>query len=470
VIPDAQTLSLSGTSLSISNGNTVSIPANTDNQTLTLSGNSLSISNGNSVTLPTSLDNDTTNELQSIYLDTLGYLRITKSNSFVQLPLGSVGSVGAPVKNVGTSNYCFYETEGIIDIDTIPNATVAYNSDSIIVLFVGEAQTNGFVARFHTFSKGSKSIINTQTFTNSTFSGNSNWSNSYWKLAGYYRPNRYVILMGYRRLVYNQSGQLIYQTGSTLMPSGSDLLNRIMGDSLIFQYTKSSASSTNHYSRDNIYTGLTETASISTASSMISFGELHASHDELTAFFGATANLPKYWPKGMGMTVTATNKVRRYIKLNGGQYGINRTAPIDPVYGTNGEGYLNLYFSPNSNILSVDPGSPREGMLALQSYVGKNTDSTTIIVSVTKSSQLFNNFPLSINIPTQPSSNIEYLVIFKENVLTGEVNVLDIIKLYPGSPLLVFEDSSTDLISYRYRGKCCFNGQMYNQKSFIKYY
>ncbi|TGE24310.1 hypothetical protein E5K00_03590 [Hymenobacter aquaticus] len=43
------TLSLSGSSLSITNGNTVTLP---DNQQLSLSGSSLSITNGNSVTLP----------------------------------------------------------------------------------------------------------------------------------------------------------------------------------------------------------------------------------------------------------------------------------------------------------------------------------------------------------------------------------------------------------------------------------
>lgn len=51
---DSQTLSLAGNTLSISNGNSVTLPAGTgtDSQTLTLAGNTLSISNGNSVTLP----------------------------------------------------------------------------------------------------------------------------------------------------------------------------------------------------------------------------------------------------------------------------------------------------------------------------------------------------------------------------------------------------------------------------------
>lgn len=50
---DNQTLSLSGNTLSISNGNNVNLSgfANTDNQTLSLSGTTLSISGGNSVNL-----------------------------------------------------------------------------------------------------------------------------------------------------------------------------------------------------------------------------------------------------------------------------------------------------------------------------------------------------------------------------------------------------------------------------------
>ncbi|WP_299681377.1 hypothetical protein [uncultured Tenacibaculum sp.] len=53
---DAQTIALSGTNLSIVNGNTIDLSSlqdgtGTDNQTLTLSGATLSIANGNSVDL-----------------------------------------------------------------------------------------------------------------------------------------------------------------------------------------------------------------------------------------------------------------------------------------------------------------------------------------------------------------------------------------------------------------------------------
>lgn len=52
---DAQTLSLAGSTLSISGGNSVTLPASTDAQILSISGNNLSISGGNSISLPTSI-------------------------------------------------------------------------------------------------------------------------------------------------------------------------------------------------------------------------------------------------------------------------------------------------------------------------------------------------------------------------------------------------------------------------------
>jgi hypothetical protein len=51
-VPAPQTLSLSGSSLTISGGNTVALPPVTDAQTLSLSGSTLSISGGNTVALP----------------------------------------------------------------------------------------------------------------------------------------------------------------------------------------------------------------------------------------------------------------------------------------------------------------------------------------------------------------------------------------------------------------------------------
>lgn len=85
---DEQTLTISNNSLSISNGNTITLPQNNDNsitneiQSLSLNNNVLSISQGNSVNLPVSIDNDTSNELQNLSIngDTLF---ISNGNSVV---------------------------------------------------------------------------------------------------------------------------------------------------------------------------------------------------------------------------------------------------------------------------------------------------------------------------------------------------------------------------------------------------
>jgi hypothetical protein len=94
VTNELQSLSLSGNTVSISNGNSITLPStvvtagnnvtvtgngspstpyvvssvNTDNQSLTLVGNNLSISNGNTVVLPafTEVDGSLTNELQTL--------------------------------------------------------------------------------------------------------------------------------------------------------------------------------------------------------------------------------------------------------------------------------------------------------------------------------------------------------------------------------------------------------------------
>ncbi|MEZ4978188.1 MAG: hypothetical protein R2772_02725 [Chitinophagales bacterium] len=65
---DNQMLFSSGNNLSITGGNSIPIDIDTTNeiQNLTYSNSILSISQGNSVTLPSNLDNDPTNELQSL--------------------------------------------------------------------------------------------------------------------------------------------------------------------------------------------------------------------------------------------------------------------------------------------------------------------------------------------------------------------------------------------------------------------
>lgn len=67
---EIQSLSIAGQTLSLSNGGgSVTLPADADGQTLTLSGQILSISGGNNVTLPLDGDGSSTNEIQTVALN-----------------------------------------------------------------------------------------------------------------------------------------------------------------------------------------------------------------------------------------------------------------------------------------------------------------------------------------------------------------------------------------------------------------
>lgn len=87
---ELQNLSISGNDLTISDGNTVTLPSFTEVdgdttnelQTLSISGSDISISDGNTITLPVEVDGDTTNELQTLILagDTL---TLTNGNSVI---------------------------------------------------------------------------------------------------------------------------------------------------------------------------------------------------------------------------------------------------------------------------------------------------------------------------------------------------------------------------------------------------
>jgi|694.fasta_scaffold69435_2 hypothetical protein len=131
---DSQTLTLAGSSLSISGGNSVTLPSGSDSQTLSLAGNSLSISNGNSVTLPTGTtytagtginiagnvisntgdaDNSTSNEIQTLSLAG-STLSLSNGGGSVTLPGGGGGLSGG-----GTNNFIARFT---------PNGTTLNNS------------------------------------------------------------------------------------------------------------------------------------------------------------------------------------------------------------------------------------------------------------------------------------------------------------------------------------------------------
>ncbi|MEZ4965120.1 MAG: tail fiber domain-containing protein [Saprospiraceae bacterium] len=132
-IPDDQTLGLSGTTLSIEDGNSVDlsgIDTDTDDQTLNLSGTTLSIEDGNSVDLSTLpgdnlgshiaaqninlngnyLSGDGGNEGVLVYPD--GNVRINSNSSDARLEIPSSGDGTTFLKFTHTSSWVF-EQEGI---------------------------------------------------------------------------------------------------------------------------------------------------------------------------------------------------------------------------------------------------------------------------------------------------------------------------------------------------------------------
>ena len=109
---DNQTLSISGNTIAISGGNSINLPSgtvDTDEQNLTLNGNTLEIERGNSVDLSQFLDNT---DVQTLSLSG-NQLSITNGNS-VTLPTGTTYSAGTGI-NINGSNQI---------INTAPDQTV----------------------------------------------------------------------------------------------------------------------------------------------------------------------------------------------------------------------------------------------------------------------------------------------------------------------------------------------------------
>ena len=135
VTNELQTLSQSGNTVTLSNGGgTFVLPTftDTDAQALTLTGNNLSISNGNSVTLPTftEVDGSVTNELQTIS-QTGNIVTLSNGGGSFTLPTTSVvagtnvtvtgnGSNASPFQ-VNANDTSLYANNGVINQATTTN-------------------------------------------------------------------------------------------------------------------------------------------------------------------------------------------------------------------------------------------------------------------------------------------------------------------------------------------------------------
>jgi hypothetical protein len=400
-----------------------------DAQTLSLSGTSLSISNGNSVTLPTSLDNDTTNELQSIYLDTLGYLRITKSNSSVLLPKGQTTIIGAPTKNIASSNYCFYP-RNLIHTDSL-NASVAYEDDTLVVFYYGSVTGSSFFGKFFKYDKRNSSIISTRTVaTNSLQTSGS----GVWHLQGYYRPGRYVVQLGESTNVYSETGVLIYGTNSPYK-SGS---NYTMGDSLMFSWSRSNASSTTHFSRMNIYTNSSSSTSIQLCPQCYINFRAKASGDDLL-MTRTDICTPTVWRKGSTNTTGIAN-VGQLVKIGSSYYGVgwgNSQCSMDFIS-------LNSTLSTSQGIFTIT------GNIAA---VGNSGDTAVRVVFETSTSQIIGY--QSINIPDPTKTFLVELLYFP---LTGKMSIVDI-TMVEGNRTY-YTDGRTGKMSMKYQATTCLNGSL----------
>ena len=141
---DAQSLSLTGNNLSISNGNTVVLPTfnDTDAQSLTLTGNSLSISNGNSVVLPTYTDVPQT---------------ITQTGNVVTLSNGG-----------GSFNLPTYTDTDAQSLTLVGNNLSISNGNSVVLpTYTDVPQTISQTGNVVTLSNGGGSF-NLPTFTDSS--------------------------------------------------------------------------------------------------------------------------------------------------------------------------------------------------------------------------------------------------------------------------------------------------------------
>lgn len=118
---EIQTLSLSGRTISLSDGGSVTLPADADDdpsneiQTLTLSGGTLSLSKGGSVTLPTSNDDDPSNEIQTLSI----------SNDTISLTNG--GKVKLPTQTL-TAGTGIDITSGVV---SATNTSALWNASQL---------------------------------------------------------------------------------------------------------------------------------------------------------------------------------------------------------------------------------------------------------------------------------------------------------------------------------------------------
>lgn len=450
---DQQTLSLSGQNLSISNGNSVTIPANTDSQTLTLNGLNLAISNGNSVNLS---DLDSTNELQTMYLDSNYVLHLNKSGGSVDLSglktSGNTANVGVKVKNIASGNYCIYP-KGLLDLDSIGAVSVAYEDDTLMVFYKGEINVPNFSGKFYRIDKSTGALISILNITHSALAS-SPYSGSWFNL-GYYRPGRYIIQLGSSTNIYSETGTLLYGTNSPSKVSGANVTYS-MGDSLMFSWFKNQASITSTFTRTNIYNNGSNSVNVSLCSNCSSvYWKINASNDDL---FLATTNGTQYnvWKKGSS-AISGVPNTGAVVQLFGDAYGLtwNSQQQFDVQL-------LNSTYSSNTNIFSFT-GNTNPGSFYAPT-ISKDSDSTIRILFETNTSQLIGYQSITI-----PDASKSFLVEVLYNVVTGEMTVADISLI--DLARIYYVDQHTNRVAVKLWGpQTCINGAIIQSPELFMYF
>ena len=157
---DKQTLSISGDTIAISNGNNIILPSSAvslDNdstnevQALFVSGNNLTISKGNTVVLPSAPannDNDSTNEIQDLQL-VGSSLKITNNSSATTINLAPFTGNNTDSQQLSISNDTIYLANG--GAVKLPSAASGYDGDSSST---NEIQSLGFSGTTLSLSSG----------------------------------------------------------------------------------------------------------------------------------------------------------------------------------------------------------------------------------------------------------------------------------------------------------------------------
>ena len=127
---DDQTLSISGDNISISEGNTITLPSEIDAsisnelQSLSIVGNNLTISSGNTVALPVDNDGSSTNELQTLSI--IGQdINLSNSGGTITIPSDGDGSSTNEIQSLSIAGEIISLTSGgSINLPTVVDNSI----------------------------------------------------------------------------------------------------------------------------------------------------------------------------------------------------------------------------------------------------------------------------------------------------------------------------------------------------------